>query len=322
MTRAIAEMGRVVVTGAAGMLGSAVLDHLSRGFEVFATDRERGMEGQDIRWELLDLVDDGSVREWLGLVRPAVVINCAAIVDVDYCERDSVTAHALHVGATATIARALESWNGTLIHISTDAVFDGQKRGLYDEGDAPAPMNVYARTKWLGEEAALECCRATVLRTNIFGWSRAARPSFAEWVLQGLTAQAPLTMFDDVVFTPINVSHLAGLIEACISAGTKGVFHATGSEALSKHQFALTAADVFGLPRSNVVARSVDSAELQAPRPKNMALSNRLLASTLGTTIPGAREGLVLMKRQRETGWVGRLRGSPPALGRRVWEGQ
>ena len=298
-----ADGSRVAITGAAGMLGTALVDVFSSVTEVFATDRRIGLRRPRVSWDVLDVSDSDDLRAWLLRASPDVVIHCAGIVDVDLCERRPEMARAVHVAAAETIAGIQQRRRGAVVYVSTDSVFDGTKSGPYVEGDATDPLNAYARTKLLGEEVTLECRRGIVLRTNIFGWTFGPRPSIAEWVLSGLETQSPLSMFDDVLFTPINVSHLAAVVHACVELGAAGRYHAGGGQALSKYDFALLVADVFGLPTGSLRARSVDDAGLQAPRPKNMALSSERLEALLGASQPGAREGLDLMRRQRESAW-------------------
>ena len=251
---------------------------------------------------------------------PDLVVHAAALVDVDRRERDPSAAERLHVGTTRTIRDAIEPWGGTLIYISTDSVFDGRKVGAYMEEDQPAPQNAYAWTKAQGETVALMYRRATVLRTNIFGWSRAERMSLAEWTLRGLVEGSALTMFRDVHYTPIHVTQLAQVVRQVWERGLVGLYHAAGSTRLSKYDFALSLAATFGLGASNVHAGSVDDAGLAAPRPKNLALSSMRLAQAIGRPLPRASDGIRLMKHQYDSGWVSRIKGRPTGQGYRFWE--
>lgn len=308
------------MTGAAGMLGTALVDVLSRDYEVLATDLRHGSRWPSVHWDTMDLLDSVSLGDWLSEWRPEAVVHCAAEVDVDACEREPERAEALHAGVTNCITRKLLGWGGRMIYISTDAVFDGLKAGPYTELDVPHPINAYARTKRLGEAAALAEDTSLVLRTNIFGWSRGARMSFAEWVLRGLVEGTKLAMFTDVRYTPIHVTHLSVVIARCLALGTSGLYHASGSSALSKHDFALRMAAVFDLDEAGVVRCSVDDGGLPALRPKNMALENALLSDALSCRIAGVEEGLELMRTQYEDGWAGRAKGRTLNAGWRFWE--
>ena len=313
-------MARLLITGAAGMLGTALVSHLAAHHHITATDRTRGYAPLGVDWRLLDLDDRPGITKLVRATDPDVLIHTAAVVDVDGCERDPDRATRVHVDATATIADAATSVGASLLYISTDSVFDGEKAQPYTEDDAPHPLNMYARTKLLGEQAALSIASGTVLRTNIFGWSRAERQSFAEWVLRGLVDGRPLGMFADVRFTPIHVSHLASLIEQVIARQLSGLYHAGGGTALSKLDFALAMSGAFGLSTSNVGVRQLSDATLSAPRPRNTSLSSRRLADLLGCSIPTCADGIQLMKHEYDSGWLAHVKGRPIAGGYRYWE--
>ncbi len=313
-------MSKILVTGAAGMLGTALISHCCHGYDVVATDLQIGSQFPGVRWVLADLSNQVFVRRLIRSERPNLVVHTAAIVDVDRCERDPALAEQLHVQATNTIAQALAQSGGALVYISTDSVFNGQKATPYNESDTPAPLNVYASTKLAGEGACLAFQPNLVLRTNIFGWSRANRLSFAEWVLRGLVEGAPLGMFADVQFTPIHVSFLASVIVDAWRMGLTGLFHAAGSTSLSKYDFALQMAARFGLSAHSVVASSVDDAPLSATRPKTLALSNANLTAALGRALPPVSDSIDLMKAQYDDGWVALIKGRRTASQYRFWE--
>jgi dTDP-4-dehydrorhamnose reductase len=313
-------MSKVLVTGAAGMLGTALISAYSRDYAVVATDLEIGSQFPGVRWVVADLSDQSLLRNLVLSEGPELVIHAAAIVDVDRCERDPALAEQLHVQATNTIGEALAQTGGAMIYISTDSVFNGQKPSPYRETDTPAPLNVYASTKLAGEHTSLTFPRSLVLRTNIIGWTRTNRLSFAEWTLRGLVEGSPLGMFADVQFTPIHVSLLANVILDAWRLGLTGLFHAAGSTSLSKYEFALQMASEFGLSAHNVVARSVDDASLAAKRPRNLALSNAKLIATLGRPLPPVGDSIILMKAQYDDGWVATIKGRATASHYRFWE--
>lgn len=312
---------KVLVTGASGLLGTALVDHLADDFELVGVSRNLGFCPKHVSWVLADLLNLSETAKLLQRIRPEAVIHCAALVNVDLCEKDSYLANQLHCRTTEVIAETLGQWNGRLIYISTDSVFNGRKNGLYTEEDLPDPPNAYAKTKLSGELAALSYSESVILRTNIFGWSRTDKISFAEWVLKGLVLGSPLTMFTDVFYTPIHVSHLANIIRKVLHhTSLKGIYHATGSEVLSKYDFAMAMASFFNLGNEHIKPISVDDLKLVAARPKNMALLNKTLASSLKCSIPGAQSGLELMKYQYDTGWVSKIKNRSMKAGYQFWE--
>ena len=289
---------RIGVTGASGMLGTALVTHLSKLHKVFATSRSKGIEGKDIKWDCFDLTDIELLNKWLDRVKPNVVIHCAAIVNVDLCEENFDLATKLHVETTKIMSNYLNRNNGRLIYISTDSVFDGKKHGSYNEFDLVNPLNVYAKTKLMGERPVQLMTNGLVLRTNIIGWTRENSVSFSEWMLKGLTDNIPLNLFYDVNFSPLNVYDLSIIIEKIIQNPIFGLYHCASSDSISKYDFGRKMAEIFQLSDSNINRISVDDMEFKASRPKNMALNINKISAVLEYDFPNAIDAIKLMKRQ------------------------
>src|SRR5512132_1584103 len=147
------ELMRITVTGANGLVGSRLCRWLVvKGHTVTAVARgDRRVHG-DFEYVSCDLGDRGSASTALTASRPEVIIHTASMTEVDACERAPDLAYAGNVTAAANVARQARAQDAHLVHVSTDYVFDGQ-HGPYDETARPNPHGVYARTKWLGEEA-------------------------------------------------------------------------------------------------------------------------------------------------------------------------
>jgi dTDP-4-dehydrorhamnose reductase len=289
---------RIGITGASGMLGTALLAHLSRLHKVFATSRSKGIEGKDIEWDCFDLTDIKLLNKWLDKVKPNVVIHCAAIVNVDLCEENFDLATKLHVETTKVMSNYLNRNNGRLIYISTDSVFDGKKHGSYSESDLVNPLNVYAKTKLMGERFVQLMTNGLVLRTNIIGWTQENSASFTEWMLKGLTDNAPLNLFYDVNFSPLNVYDLSIIIEKIIQNPIFGLYHCASSDGISKYDFGRKMAEIFQLSDLNINRVGVDSMKFKANRPKNMALDVKKIGLALECNLPSAIDVIKLMKYQ------------------------
>ncbi len=150
---------RVLVTGAAGLLGSAVVREFSRDGDVEAADRST-----------LDITDAAAVERMVGRMRPAAIVNCAAYNDVDGAEDDAKRALSVNAFGVLTLARAAREAQSTLVHYSSDFVFDGETTRPYAEDDEPRPRSVYAASKLLGEWFATDAPRHYVLRVeSLFG---------------------------------------------------------------------------------------------------------------------------------------------------------
>jgi dTDP-4-dehydrorhamnose reductase len=289
---------KIGITGASGMLGTALVRRLSKSNKVFATSRSVGVEGKGIEWDCFDLTDIPLLNKWLNKVKPDVVVHCAAIVNVDLCEENVDLATKLHVETTKTMADYLDSNNAKLIYISTDSVFDGEKQGAYSEADLVNPLNVYAKTKLMGEEAAQSMNNSLILRTNIIGWTLESRASFAEWMLKSLIDKTPLNLFHDVYFSPLHVDDLSSIIGRIIDRPVFGLYHCTSSDSISKYDFGKRMAEIFQLSDLNINRVGADSMKFKANRPKNMALNVKKIGLVLECNLPSAIDVIKLMKYQ------------------------
>ena len=289
---------RIGITGASGMLGTELVTYLSKSYKVFATSRSKGAEGKNIEWDCFDLTDITLLNKWLYKIRPDVVIHCAAIVNVDLCEESVDLTTQLHVETTKVMSDYLDCNNARLIYISTDSVFDGKKQGSYRESDTVSPLNVYAKTKLMGEKPVNSMNNGLVLRTNIVGLVQEHNTSFAGWILKGLIDGDPLNLFYDVYFSPLSVHDLSLIIEKIIDNPIFGLYHCASRDSISKYDFGKEMAKIFRLPDLNLNKISVDSLEFNASRPKNMALNIKEISSVLEYDFPSAIDAIKSMKRQ------------------------
>jgi dTDP-4-dehydrorhamnose reductase len=179
---------RILVTGASGLLGINMAIEAAKRHTVFGTTYRQKIKSENFITIQTNLLLDGAVENLIDEVQPDWVINCAALAIVDACERDPNLARKFNVEFPGKLAAIVARGGARLIHISTDAVFDGQ-RGDYTEDDTPNPLSVYARTKLEGEWAVSEADpNAIVARVNLFGWSLTGKRSLAEWFYNNLRA--------------------------------------------------------------------------------------------------------------------------------------
>jgi len=289
---------KIGITGASGMLGAALLSRLSRTLKVFATSRSIGVKDKNIEWNCFDLTNVVLLNQWLEKSQLDVIVHCAAIVDVDFCEKNISVATNLHVNTTEVIANYINSTKGTLIYISTDSVFDGEKLTTYSEFDLVNPLNIYAKTKLMGEELVLSMNNGLVLRTNIIGWTQKSNSSFVEWILKSLVDNTPLNLFHDVYFSPLTVEELSLIIEKIIYNPIYGLFHCGSKGSVSKYDFGKKMAEIFEISDSNINSISVDDMNFKAKRPKNMTLNSVKLSNKLNYNIPGPVDSIIQLKKQ------------------------
>ena len=289
---------KIGITGASGMLGTALVRHFSKSYKVFATSRSKGVEGRGIEWDCFNLTNIELLNKWLNKIKPDIVIHCAAIVNVDACEENIDLATSLHFETTKIISDYLSRNNTRLIYISTDSVFDGEKQGSYSESDLIHPLNVYAQTKLMGEVAVKPMDAALVLRINIIGWTEKGKTSFFEWILKDLINKIPINLFHDVYFSPLHVDDLSLIIGEIIDKPIFGLYHCASSNGISKYDFGKKIAEIFQLSDLNINRIGVNSAKFKASRPKNMTLNVKKISLALKYALPKAEDAIELMKCQ------------------------
>jgi len=256
-----------------------------------------------------DLSDLSKIAPILDTVEPAWVINCAALANLEDCEADPDSARRLNVDLPAQLARACWDRGLHFVHISTDAVFDGEKDSPYTEDDAPNPLGVYAQTKLEGEKAALgEHPRCIVARVNFYGWSLGGRRSLAEFFVNNLMNQKSMSGFTDVMFCPMLVNDTARTIIKMLSKNLSGLYHLVGTEAMSKYQFGVEIARKFQLDESAISPKSVLSSGLTARRSLNLRLSTEKLSTALGESLPHFSTGLDEFYTQYAQGYPQKIR--------------
>ena len=300
----------VLITGVSGLLGANLaITARDDGMPVAGLSRAYGVNIPGVEVLRVDLTDTSAVERLCRALRPRWVVHCAALTNVDWCEDHPAEAQEVNAGASGRLAAAARSLGARVVYVSTDAVFDGKLTAGYKEEDTPAPLNVYARTKWLGEKAVLEAAPdSLVVRTNLYGWNVQPKQSLAEWVLSRLEAGVEVPGFDDVVFSPLLANDLGRLILDLMGRGAKGVYHAGAADSCSKYAFAHRLAGEFGFDSAQVLRTSLAATPLRAPRPFNTVLNTRKLSETIGRVPPTVAEGLRRLKSLRDCGFVDRLK--------------
>lgn len=281
----------VLVTGVTGLLGSHIAAAMEPTANVTGIDRHPWWGDRPLPMQSLDLSQAPDLDAVIGAARPDVLFHCAALVNVDACERDPEQAHAINAALPGRLARAAGP-DCLVVYIATDGVFRGDR--AYATEETPAePRTVYGRTKLAGEhEVAAATANHLILRTNFFGWSSGRKQTSAEWLYGALEQQTPITLFEDFHFTPIYVVDFVRAMLGLIDADARGLFHVTGGERVSKYDFGMELARQAGFSTAAVSRGSIDDAHLAASRPKDMSLSTERAAAALGAPLPGYRDGI------------------------------
>jgi dTDP-4-dehydrorhamnose reductase len=278
---------RILVTGASGLLGlNLALEAAGAGFTVFGVTHHHPLYTQTFEVLRADLLAVDALPRLLEHTQPDWVIHCAALANVDACEETPELAQRLNAEIPGKLAQLVARGGARLVHISTDAVFDGV-RGNYTEADSPNPLSVYARSKLAGERAVLEANpQAIVARVNLFGWSISGKRSLAEFFVSNLQAERPVNGFTDVYFCPLLVNDIAHVLLNMLAQRLEGLYHVVSSECLSKYDFGVRLADRFGLKSSLISPVSVLAGGLKAARSPNLTLRTEKLSTALGSAPP------------------------------------
>ena len=253
----------VLVTGARGQLAGAIVDAYKDTADVRAYSRRD-----------LDISDFDAVMSRVMEDRPDVIINCAAYNNVDGAEDEVDKALTANAFAVRVLARATEAVGATLVHYSTDFVFDGTAAQPYTEEDAPNPQSVYAQSKLLGEWFALEAPRAFVLRVeSLFGG--AAAKSSVDRIVQAIAEGREAKVFADRTVSPSYVVDVAAATKVLIDRGEPGLYHCVGTGQANWHTVGQEIARVMGKEHdARLQPVSVADVRLRAARPRFAALAN------------------------------------------------
>jgi dTDP-4-dehydrorhamnose reductase len=190
-----------------------------------------------------------------------------------------------------------------MVHLSTDAVFDGT-RGGYLETDAANPLSIYAQTKLMGEQSVLMADPdAVVARVNFYGWSLTGKRSLAEFFYYNLSAGRAVNGFTDIEFCPLFVNHLSDLLVSLLDGGFYGIFHVVSPVALTKYEFGRHIADAFGFDKSLIKPVSVIDGGLSARRSPRLTLNIDKLKAALRISLPGLHEGIQSFAVQQNAGF-------------------
>jgi dTDP-4-dehydrorhamnose reductase len=276
----------VLVVGASGQLGEAFVTGLAGRHEIVARTRQQ-----------LDIAVPGAAREAIGSICPDVVINCAAMTDVDGAEARPAEAFETNALAVRSIARAAAAIDALLVHYSTDFVFDGASETPYVETDAPRPQSTYAMSKLVGEWFAAEAPRHYVLRVeSLFGGD--TRKSSVDKILANIVEGREVRAFADRTVSPSYVEDVVEATRALIEgAHPYGVYHCVNSGWTTWLGLARELAARVHRPDAKIVGIQMADAKLKASRPRFAALSNAKLDAE-GICLPSWQDAIARYTRQ------------------------
>ena len=274
---------RILITGAFGQLGHALQFVLSRksNYELICTGRmiKKGFEGIP-----LDIRNQVTLKELINTTAPDILINLAAMTNVDACELNPKLAGEINV---AGLQHICDSFEGKIIHLSTDYVFDGTS-GPYKEDDPINPISIYGKTKLASEHILLEKdIKNLIIRGNVlYDYSPHTSASFLNWVVSSLKDNQEIKVVEDQFNNPTWTKSMSDIIKLSIENDLEGIIHWGDSEHLSRFEFAKLIAKKFSLNESLI--KPVLTSELNQParRPLQSGLSTEKLVNMLDIIPP------------------------------------
>jgi dTDP-4-dehydrorhamnose reductase len=279
---------KVLVTGAAGMLGRDLVPILATRHEVVESDIDR-----------FDITDPAACLDFVALHKPEVVVNLAAYTAVDDCESHPDLAFRVNAEGPGHLARACERIGSRMVHISTDYVFDGRSQRPWREEDRPMPKSAYGKSKHLGEiRVTQEAARFAIVRT---AWLYGPHgKNFVEAILRQAEEKDALSVVDDQRGSPTYTVDLAMGLEALIDRGLRGVYHITNSGETTWFGFALRILSEAGIERKAVPITTEQLAR-PAVRPLYSVLDISKFERATGMRMRPWEEGLGDYMRRRSS---------------------
>lgn len=244
----------------------------------------------------LDITDKKNVLKNITELNPQIIINCAAYTNVDKAEEDYEKAFQVNALGPRNLAIAAEAVGAKLIHISTDYVFDGNgvivngEKAPYREYDIPNPINVYGRTKLLGEAYVREfCSKYFIIRTSwLYGENG---NNFVKTIIKTAREKGKLQVVNDQIGNPTNAEDLAEHIYKIAFTDEYGIYHCTGNGICSWYDFACKIVQYAGI-NCDIEPVSSEKYVTKAKRPSYSCLDNMMLRNTSGDTMRNWEEAL------------------------------
>ena len=287
-----------LLLGGSGFLGSYFTKSLPAGsiINISPRDENPALDGMIKKFGRFD--SKASVLEFLQSLDFKNVINCIALANIEECERNPGLAKWLNVELPALVAGHCKSIGASMIHVSTDAVFDGSIPQR-SESETPAPVSTYGKSKLEGENRILQTLpQSLIARVNFFGHSR-RKESLFNYFYSTIKSGKEVLAYDDVFFTPTYALDTVRLILELEGKSCTGVFHVVGDERISKYEFARKISNIFELDSRYITRVEAPIDKMDTLRGHDLSLDNRKIKS-LGVLPRSIENGLLGLKLEME----------------------
>lgn len=296
-------MNKALIFGANGLLGQSLMKRFAGKYQLVAASLEDHLylDLPDCEYHQIDIAHRVRMQELLDSTRPDLIINAAAYTDVDKSERERELCWNVNVRGVENIVESGLAGQTTLVHISTDYVFDGEDPP-YREIDHPNPRGNYARSKMASEniiktsEFEYIIARSQVL----YGSGKKIRLNFVTWVIDQLKKGKKIRVVSDQIGNPTYAPDLSEAIFRLLEQECYGLYHIAGQESISRYDFALKIAAQFNLNADLIEKISTEELNQKVPRPRNSTFVLDKLYNNITWLPHNVEDGLKLMKKEIE----------------------
>jgi len=293
---------RILITGANGLLGQAVMHIFTResDFELIQSSVEdKAFVSFGSEYLKIDITNKEEVKKIVREFNPKIIVNCAAFTDVDKCETEREACWKLNVDAVKNLIIASRINDAKIIHYSTDYIFDG-KYGPYNETAIPNPISFYGRSKLAAENALTTSgVNYAIIRTMVlYGLGVNVKPNFALWMINKLKSKEPINIVDDMFGNSTVADDLAYGSLKLIEKNCNGIFNIAGRDIESRFDFAMKMCDVFGFDKKLIKKIKTKDLNQPAQRPLNSGLITLKAETELGFKPMDTIEALRFLKYQ------------------------
>jgi dTDP-4-dehydrorhamnose reductase len=300
-------MKKILITGSNGLLGQKLVYALvnRQDIQTIATSvgANRLLKTEGYIYEPLDITSKPQVEKIIATYRPDVIINTAAMTNVDACETKREECWALNVTAVQNIVDAIENFSPAthLIHLSTDFIFDGEKGDEYTEDDTPNPLSYYALSKWEAEKVLMASSIKWAIARTIIVYGivdNMSRSNIVLWAKDALSKGQKINVVDDQFRSPTLAEDLA---EGCIliaEKGATGVYNLSGPNTFSILDLVYKVADYWKLDKSLVTPSKSNTLNQPAKRPPRTGFIIDKAKKELGYNPHSFEEGLKILDGQ------------------------
>lgn len=278
---------KILVLGSTGLLGQSIVKkYKSINIEVVGVARKNS----DFNF---DVTDDMALKNAFDIINPDVVINAIAIVDLNYCENNPKDAYMVNARLVQKLVELCRITNAYLVQISTDHYYsnDGEKK--HSEVDPIRLVNEYAMTKYIGESFACLYENSLIIRTNIIGFRNTDRLTFLEWVIDSLTNNKAMTLYNDFYTSSIHTKQLSDCIVELVQNRYNGILNVASSEVFTKEKIICSLAKAMGVEQLSYESCSVNQQMTRVKRANSLGLNVAKAEQILGHKLPTLQDVLI-----------------------------